>query len=104
MMENNLIFDLRGFTMEMLEAVVRIGLSAATTTLFVIVLLAWLRVRSRKMLFITIGFGIFFVHGLIAVTEIFSFDWHRILLGGEVFHLLIELIGLIFILLGTLKE
>ena len=83
---------------------VRIGFLVATTTLFVIILLAYLRARSRKMLLITIGFGVFFIHGLITMPEIFSPDYHHVLIGGDIFHLLFDMTGLIFILLGTLKE
>jgi len=88
--------------MEMFDVVVRIALVVATTVLFGIVFLAYLRSRSRKMLLISVGFGIFFVHALITVPELFSEAYHIAL--DENAHLLFHLIGLIFILLGTLKD
>lgn len=85
-----------------LDIIVRVGLVVATTFLFGIVFLAYLRLRSRKMLLISIGFGIFFVHALIYVPELFN-DAYRIVLD-ENLHLFVHLIALIFILLGTLKD
>lgn len=88
--------------MEIIDVVVRIGLVVATTVLFGIVFLAYLRSRNRKMLLITAGFGTFFVHALITVPELFS-EAYPIALD-ENMHLLFHLIGLIFILLGILKD
>jgi len=88
--------------MEILQLVVRIGLVVATTFIFGIVLLAYLRLKNRKMLLILIGFGIFFAHALIAIPELFS-EAYAITLD-ENMHLLIHLIALIFILLGILKD
>lgn len=85
-----------------LDIIVRVGLVAATTFLFGIVFLAYLRSRSRKMLLISIGFGTFFVHALIAIPELLN-DAYAITLD-ENMHLLFHLIGLIFILLGILKD
>jgi hypothetical protein len=85
-----------------LEVVVRLGLVAATTFLFGIVLLTYLRLKSRKMLLILIGFGIFFAHALITIPELVN-DAYAIALN-ENMHLLIHLIGLIFLLLGILKD
>jgi len=88
--------------MEIVELVVRVGLVVATTVLFGMVFLAYIRSRNRKMLLIAAGFGTFFVHALVTIPELFS-DAYRIALG-ENLHLLFHLIGLIFILLGTLKD
>jgi len=88
--------------MEIFDVVVRIGLVGLTTILFVIVLLAYSRMRSRKMLLITIGFGIMSFHAFLTVPEIFSESYHTIF--DENVHLLAHMIGLIFILLGTLKD
>lgn len=88
--------------LEIIDIVVRVGLMAATTLLFGIVLLAYLRLRSRKMLLISVGFGVFFVHALITIPELFS-DAYRLVLD-ENMHLLIHFVALIFILLGTLKD
>ena len=88
--------------MEILEIVVRIGLVFATAFLFGIVFLAYLRLRNRKMMLISVGFGIFFVHALIYIPEIFS-EAYKLMLDENT-HILIHLIALIFILLGTLKD
>lgn len=85
-----------------LDVIVRVGLVLATTFLFGIVLMAYIRLRSRKMLLITIGFGIFFVHALITIPELFS-DVYMLALD-ENMHLFIHLIALIFMLLGILKD
>lgn len=85
-----------------LEVVVRLGLVAATTFLFGIVLLTYLRMRNRKMLLILTGFGIFFVHALITIPELIN-DAFAIVLN-ENMHLLIHTIALVFLLLGTLKD
>jgi uncharacterized membrane protein YadS len=84
-----------------LEVVVRIGLLLATTFLFGIVLVTYLRLKNHKMLLITAGFGVFFASSLIAVPELFS-ESYAIALDENI-HLLIHLIGLILILLGILK-
>jgi hypothetical protein len=86
----------------LLDVIVRVGLVLATTFLFGIVALAYRRMKSRKMLFILIGFGVFFVHAIIALPELVN-DAYAIPLG-ENSHLLLHLIGLIFILLGILQD
>jgi hypothetical protein len=88
--------------MEMLDIVVRTALIFATAILFGIVLLAYSRLRSRKMLLITTGFGLFFLNALILMPELFSQDIDMLI--SQNLHLFLILIGLIFILFGTLKE
>jgi hypothetical protein len=88
--------------MEIIDFVVRIGLVAATTVIFAIVLLAYLRLKNRKMLLITIGFAVFFVHALITVPELVN-ETYAVALDED-WHLFFHLIGLIFILLGILKD
>jgi len=85
-----------------LDIVLRIGLTLATSLLFGIVFLAYWRSRTRKMLLISVGFAIFFAHALITIPELFS-DAYQIAMN-ENMHLLIHLIALVFILLGVLKE
>jgi hypothetical protein len=53
-------------------------------------------------LFILVGFGVFFLHAIIALPELVN-DAYAIVLE-ENWHLLIHLIGLIFILLGILQD
>ena len=80
----------------------RVGLVLATTLLFGVTFRAYLRMRSRRMLLILIGFGVFFVHGLISLPELVN-DAYAIALNEEM-HLLIPLVGLVFILLGILQD
>ena len=86
-------------TVELTNLLVRLALVVATALLFTIVFAAYLRLRNRKLLFISIGFGIFFAHGLITIPELFL---HFMI--TEDMHLLIHLIALAFILFGTLKD
>jgi len=84
---------------ELTDLIIRIALVVATALLFTIIFAAYLRVRNRKLLFISMGFGIFFAHGLITIPELFlNF------MITEDMHLLIHLIALAFILFGTLKD
>jgi len=85
-----------------LDIVIRIGLTLATSFLFGIVFLGYWRTRTRKMLLISVGFAVFFAHALITIPELFS-DAYQIAMN-ENLHLLIHLIALVFILLGILKE
>ena len=84
---------------ELLDLVVRVGLVLATTFLFGIVFLTYLRVRNRKLLFLSAGFGVFFIHAVITIPELFySFTIN------ENTHLIIHLVALTIILFGTLKD
>jgi hypothetical protein len=96
------LFESKGVIMVMLDVVVRMALIFATATLFVIVLSAYSRLRSRKMLLITIGFGILFLHALLSVPELFEGTYDMYI--SESLHLFVDFIGLIFILFGTLKD
>lgn len=87
---------------EILDIVVRVGIVLATGFLFGIIFMAYLRLRSRKMLLISIGFGIFFVHALLYIPELIIEEYHLII--SENVHLLIHLVALIFIMLGIMKD
>lgn len=87
---------------EILDVVIRVVLVLATGFVFGIVFMAYLRLRSSKMLLISIGFGIFLVHALIYIPELFVEEF-RVVLTENV-HLLIHLLALIFIALGILKD
>lgn len=84
------------------DIIIRSGLAFATTALFAIVLMTYLRLKNRKMLLITTGFGVFFASSLITLPELFN-EAYAIALGENV-HLFIHLTALILILLGILKE
>ena len=85
---------------ELLGVVVRIGLVIATAVLFSIIFAAYLRLRNRKLLFISVGFGVFFVHAIITIPELFGIGY----MIDENTTLLIHLVGLFFILIGILKD
>jgi predicted transporter len=84
------------------DIVLRVGLTLATSFLFGIMLLGYWRTRTRKMLFVTAGFAVFFVHALITVPELFS-DTYQIAMSENV-HLLIHLTALVLIAIGILKD
>lgn len=85
-----------------LDVVLRIGLALATSFLFGIMLVGYWRTRTRKMLFVTAGFAVFFVHAIITLPELFS-DAYQIAMSENV-HLLIHLIALALIAIGILKD
>jgi uncharacterized membrane protein YadS len=85
-----------------LDIVVRVGLVLATTFLFVIVFLAYLRLKNHRMLLVSVGFGIFWVHALISLPEVINESYHVAL--DENMHLFIHLVAMIFILIGILKD
>jgi hypothetical protein len=85
-----------------LDVAVRAGLVVATTILFLLVISAYWRMKNSKMMLISVGFGVFWVHALISSPELVNEAYHVAL--DENMHLLIPLIGLIFILLGILKD
>jgi hypothetical protein len=57
-------------SVSILDVVVRVGLVLATTFLLGIVASAYFRLRNRKMLFIFVGFAIFFVHAVISLPAL----------------------------------
>jgi hypothetical protein len=86
---------------ELIDVVIRIGLVIATAVLFSIIFAAYLRLKNRKLLLISIGFGVFFAHAILTIPELFFGIGYMI---DENTHLLIHLVGLFFILLGMLKD
>ena len=86
----------------MIEMVISVGLIATTCVLFAIVLLTYLRMRNTRMLFITMGFGTFFIGAILHLPQIFIEEYN--LMITENVMLLLELIGLLFIAIGVLKD
>ena len=85
-----------------LDIVLRVGLTLATSFLFGIMFLGYWRTRTRKMLFVAAGFAVFFVHALITIPELFS-ETYQLAMSENV-HLLIHLIALVLIAIGILKD
>lgn len=86
----------------MLDFLIRMGLVLATGFVFSIILLTYLRLRNRKMLLMSIGFGIFFLNALIHIPELFIEELKLMLTENT--YLLIYLVGSIFVAIGILKD
>ena len=87
-------------SLPLFDIILRISLVVATGILFTIVFAAYLRLKNRKLLFLSVGFGIFFVHALIYIPELFGPTY----IIDENTHLIIHLVALVFVLLSTLKD
>jgi uncharacterized membrane protein YadS len=87
-------------TLPLVDIVLRIALVIATGILFTVIFAAYLRLRNRKLLFLSTGFGIFFAHAIIYIPELFGPTY----IIDENTHLVIHLVALFFILLSTLKD
>lgn len=87
---------------ELLDLIIRLLLVLATGFLFIVVLQAYLRLRSAKMAFITVGFGVFFVHALAYIPEVFL-EEYRLAIPANV-HLVVHLTALVFIAVGMFKD
>jgi hypothetical protein len=83
-----------------LDVIIRVVLVAATSSLFGIVFLAYWRLKSSKMLFISIGFGSFVAYAFSTLFEILG----QPLVYDANFHLFLHIIALAFILAGILKD
>jgi hypothetical protein len=86
----------------MIEMIISVGLIVATSFLFFIVVLAYFRMRNTKMLFFSLGFGTFFVGAILHLPEIFI-EQYNLMLSENVL-LLFQLVGLLFIAIGILKD
>jgi hypothetical protein len=86
----------------LIEMVIGVGLIATTSVLFAIVLLTYFRMRNTRMLFITLGFGTFFIGAILHLPQIFIEDYN--LMITENVMLFLQLIGLLFIAIGVLKD
>jgi hypothetical protein len=86
----------------MIDVVIRAGLLIASGTLFVFILLAYLRIRSSKFGFITIGVGFLFLDSILLIPELMFQDFT---MGfTENAHLTIHLIAMTLITIGVLKD
>jgi hydrogenase/urease accessory protein HupE len=85
-----------------LAEISRIVFVAVSTIIFGITLTTFSRFRTKKTLLLTIGFGLFFVHGIISIPELFNQAYNTEF--TEDIHLLIDAVAILFLLLGTLKD
>jgi uncharacterized membrane protein len=80
----------------------RIVFIMVATIIFIIALLAYLRLRNRKMLLLTVGFGLFLIHGALSIIELLVFSFNIEFTEG--YHLLIDAVALLCILVGALRN
>jgi len=84
---------------ELIDVVIRVLLVLATGFLFGIIFVAYLRVKNRKLLLISIGFLIFFIQYVATIPELY-FNF----VIDENLHMALHLVALVFILIGILKD
>jgi hypothetical protein len=84
------------------DIIARVVFVIVTTVIFGIALLTFSRLRNKKTLFLTVGFGLFFIHGLISIPEIISSTYNMEFTDS--LHLLIDAIALLFLLIGVLQD
>lgn len=73
-----------------------------TTLVFAFSFVSFLRFRNQKTLLLALGFGLFFVHGLISIPEMLYHTYNFEFTDSS--HLLIDGVALLFILIGVLKD
>jgi len=88
--------------MELLDVLLRIALIAATGFLFVTVLISYLRVRSKRLLFIAGGFAVFLCHAVLYMPELL-FASITLEFTDNV-HIAINLVALLLIAIGIIRE
>lgn len=86
----------------MLDMVIRLGILSATGTLFLVMFLAYRRVQSEKMGYITAGFGLMFIHAVLLIPEVMLENYTMGFTDNT--HLLIHFIALVLITIGILKD
>ncbi len=83
-----------------IDLIIRIILVTVAAILFGVIVLTYNRIRNRKLLFISIGFGILLIHSLITIPEL--------LLNAVVINVNLDItldtITLVFVLIGILKD
>jgi hypothetical protein len=88
--------------MILLDIIAHIVFVVVTTVIFSMALLTYSRLRNKKTLLLTVGFGLFFIHGLISIPELFNNTYNTGFTDS--LHLLIDAIALLFLLLGMLQD
>lgn len=86
----------------MLDALLRISLVIATGFLTGIILLAYIRVKSTKLLFIAAGFAVFLLHSLLYMPELMLQEYTFPFTDN--FHIAFNLVALLLITIGILRE
>ena len=86
----------------MVDVLLRISLVLATGFLTAIILLAFIRVKSTRLLFIASGFAVFFIHALLYMPELMLQKYT--LQFTDNLHIAFNLIALLLITIGILRE
>lgn len=79
----------------------RVVFIVVATVVFAFSLVTFFRFINKKTALLTLGFGLFFVHGLIAIPEILISTYNLQLTDS--IHLLIDAVALLLILFGVLQ-
>ncbi len=82
--------------------IARITFIIVTTVIFVVALITFLRLRKKKTLLLTVGFGLLFAHGLLSIPELLVPSYN--VQFTDSWHLLLDAVALLFILFGALKD
>ncbi len=82
--------------------IARTAFVVVTTVTFAIALLAFSRVRKQKTALLAAGFGLFFVHGLLSIPELFSPSYN--IDFTDSWHLLLDAFAILLILVGAMKD
>lgn len=82
--------------------IARIAFIVITTVTFAIALLTLSRLRNKKTTILAVGFGLFFAHGLISIPELFSRTYN--IEFTDSWHLLLDAIAILIILIGILQD
>ncbi|MFC1804068.1 hypothetical protein ACFL0D_08930 [Thermoproteota archaeon] len=86
----------------MLDTLLRIALVAATGFLFAIILLAYIRIKSTRLLYISTGFAVFLLHAFLYMPEIMFQSLS--LEFTDNLHIAFNLTALLLITLGIIRE
>jgi hypothetical protein len=86
----------------MLDAALRIALVTATAFLTGIILLAYHRIKTTKLLYISAGFAVFLIHSLLFMPKI-MFQNLTIELTDNI-HIAFNLVALALITIGITRE
>ncbi len=83
-----------------IDLVIRIILVTVAAILFGVIVLTYNRIRNRKLLFISIGFGILLIHSLITIPELLL---NMVVINVNL-DITLDTITLVFVLIGILKD
>lgn len=86
----------------MFDIIVRLAILLVTGFLFLIISVSYLRMRTLKLMFIMIGFGVMFFHSILLMPEVMIENYTMEF--TDTIHLLIHLVSMSFLTLGMLKD